>query len=88
MIALPIAAEPKVMTNEASSSTSAMPGARSAQMSGVEPEQSADEKSRGAGADREVDREQAEEGDAQERKGRQTALVARHIASPRARVGG
>jgi len=37
-----------------------------AQMPGVEPEQAADEKRRGAGANRKVDGEQAEEGDAEE----------------------
>ncbi|MDA9506381.1 hypothetical protein XI09_17425 [Bradyrhizobium sp. CCBAU 11386] len=37
-----------------------------AQMPGVEPEQAADEKRRGAGADRKVDGEQAEQGDAEE----------------------
>ncbi len=72
MIALPIAAEPKVMRKEASSSVSAMPGELSAKISSrrcprVEPEQATDEQRGGAGADREVDGEQAEQRDAEER---------------------
>ena len=56
MIALPISAEPKVMRKDASSSPSAMPPARSAKISSRS----------GAGADREVDGEQAEERDAEQ----------------------
>ncbi|BAC52612.1 bll7347 [Bradyrhizobium diazoefficiens USDA 110] len=56
-----------------------------AQMPGVEPEQAADEKRRGAGADREVDGEQAEERDAQQGgAGWFRLLIVGHGGSPHA----
>lgn len=79
MIALPIAADPKVMRKEASSSASAMPGELSAKISSRRrPEQAADEHRRGAGANREVDGEQAEQGDAEQGGARLRLLMARH----------